>query len=245
MLKHNTVFVYNEKNALIFKKLPHGINSGLAEVLLKNKAFGEQDLIKYANAIEEAVKALGKKKEVISVILYGSVARGVCVPGKSDIDLYVIVDDSFGKISLNAYKDIEATIGSLFNIPLQIEVQKLKIDEQDQSLLLKTGYDGIVLFNRGTIIASKNVIGLRPYNLIEFSTINCSKVERVKLSRKLNGYRQKIDGKIFEHKGLLDNKIIYGSGKGIIIVRYDKLDEFILLLREHDAKYRIVDMFYK
>lgn len=212
---------------------------------IKKPEIKESEIARYQNATDETVKKLKERTEVIAVILYGSVARGDFYPGRSDIDLFVYIDSDKDIIDTAPYTKIAADIGTLFHLQIHIEVQSSKVQTEDQSLILKVAEEGKVWYNKNNIIIGDKIVGLKPYVLIKFSTKTNTLVERVKLARKLNGYKQKKDGKILLHKGLLDNETVYGIGKGALLAQKDKVDHILDMLVKYNVKYNIVSSFYK
>jgi len=181
----------------------------------------KETLEKQANLIISSLrKELQKIKEINSVVLFGSFARGDYSLKSSDIDIMVFLDreQKDAKIEAKVLNEVikinldkEITIHTLF--------QYKKIEDEDKSLMLTISTEGKVLFARKSIVISQNLLGLKDYYLIHFDTTNTSQVTKNKLQRFLYGYKVK-DKK---YNGIIDGETVFCAGRSAVLIPQNML----------------------
>lgn len=96
----------------------------------------------------EAVEKLKEKygERLISVILYGSVARGEDSPG-SDLDLFIVLKEAFEFIPMRreVYDTVSKVRKGVVLSPLIMELEKVK---KFQPIHFELYADGIILYDR-------------------------------------------------------------------------------------------------
>lgn len=205
---------------------------------------------KFRQALQEIVKLLKKEKKVSAIILFGSMARGDFSPLHSDIDLFVVIDSTKEVPLLEkdlSLKAIES--GNKYKTTLHLTFQYLKAKREDQSLLRKLAGEGKVLYSKDLLIVSKELLGLKPFELIIFDTKEASQLQRTKFSRFLHGatlwYKKGEEKVIKEYKGIADNKSVFEAGKGALLISVDKVEKFQELAEEMGIKVKSKGLFYR
>ena len=191
----------------------------------------KENLIAYAlDFTSFLIDNLGR--EINQVILFGSVARGD-FNKDSDIDLSIDTDIKENKVR------------GLFSLFIKSERQrKWELKGIKHEISLKIGVlnewalkrsiilDGIVLYGKFSETPEK----MEPYILLSLSFKGIKKSMKVKIWRKLYGYKQKVGRKIYETQGIVKEL----SGKrfeGNIIIPSRKRENIIDFLKKEKIKY--------
>ena len=142
----------------------------------------------FENAIEELKLEFPKFKEILMVVLFGSVARGDFSRRHSDLDLLVIINKkTIGKKIQEEIKNKASEICIKFGVRSHIEFQGLNINTDDKSLLRKMIEEGKVIYSRGAWFIEDNILGLKQYVIYSFSTKKSKK--GTTFSKALHGKR--------------------------------------------------------
>jgi len=179
------------------------------------------------------------KKQPIRIILFGSVVRGNATT-KSDIDIFIetksnnqeeineIVDKFYDSTkyknywkSLNVNNQIRPIVGTLEDYP------SLKRSIISNSIILYSDYGEKIKGNNYSMF------------ILEFSGKFSKKVS---LWRKIYGYSQKINKKIYHSPGIIEK---YGGKKitkGIFIVPITNGNNIIKELKKLKIKYKVFDI---
>ncbi|MBU0627719.1 MAG: nucleotidyltransferase domain-containing protein [Nanoarchaeota archaeon] len=195
------------------------------------------DLISYAvNFVSFLIK---KSPKISKVILFGSVARGD-FDDKSDIDLFV--DTESGKkdieILLELYeKSEESRKYRLEGIKNDIMLKVGKLDKWG-SLKLSIASDGILLYGK----YEESPKGIKNYLLFKISAGKMERKNKIKIWRKVYGYRQKIGKKVYYSKGLVEGGKKLGFG--LFFMPSDKSREMIDFLRKNKVDYEIKEILF-
>jgi predicted nucleotidyltransferase len=176
------------------------------------------------------------RAKVDRIILYGSVATNSFDKG-SDIDLFVEADKKFKK-----------KVSSLLELYKKSkEYEKYKLDGVENEISIKCGRldewrdlkrsiisNGVVIYGKYEGKAE----GLRHKILFMTELVGKSKAEKIKIWRKLYGYKQKVGKKIYVSEGLAERKI----GRGAFISSLENSDKVKEFLRKKKVKYRLMDV---
>lgn len=179
-------------------------------------------LNKFQSIIPEIIDAFSSFKEVLSVILYGSVSRGDYSDRHSDMDLFVVINRKI--VNSRLKESIEKKISSIGiknGVNIHLEFQPILISEDDHTLLRKIIEEGKVIYSNGMWVVSFGKLGLSMYKLCEYSTESAEQKTRTNLTQILHG-RKLPKGNI---QGIIDNETIISVGRGALIIRADRTKE--------------------
>src|SRR5467141_2567993 len=139
---------------------------------------------KFENCLRETVLYLEDRRDVKSVLLYGSVAVGTAGP-ESDLDLLIVSPrDSHEELALELYR-----IGARYDVTVSpYLVEPTELESLDPQFLESVLRDGVVLKGK-PLEPSLRALQLEPYQLVTLQLGRLSQREKVGLSRDLYGYR--------------------------------------------------------
>lgn len=205
---------------------------------------------KFRQALQEMVNLLKKEKRISAVILFGSMARGYFSPLHSDVDLFVIMDSVKEAPLLEKELSLKAIdLGNKYKATLHLTFQYLRAKKEDQSLLRKLAGEGKVLYSKDILIISKELLGIKPFELIRFDTKNASQLQRTKFSRFLHGttlwYKKEGEKVIKKYPGIVDNQSVFEAGKGALLIYIDKVEKFQELAEEMGITVKSGGIFYR
>ena len=217
-----------------------------------NKTYAEKKIAKidvketiqkqFKELVNSLEKELSKIKEINSVVLFGSFARGDYSVRHSDLDIMVFleVEEKDQKLEEKILKKVvNLNLGKELNVHTIFQYKK--VEEEDKSLMLTIAKEGKVLFSKKTIMISGEVLGLKNYYLIKFETAKVKPVIKNKLQRFLHGYI--IKGK--RYQGIVDGEKVLSAGKGAIIVPEELLKKILLFAQNIGVKAVQKGKFYK
>ena len=180
----------------------------------------QNSVIKVKKALEIA-KKLKNKSYILSVSLFGSVARGEATKS-SDIDLAIIYDQKKAE-----YMQEVQEIAGVYE-----DIQITHVDERDLSkdevLAGSLAGEGIILAGRPIIFYSEKM--LKPGALVYFNLKNKTQTEKMRIKRALYGT------KVF--KGLCSKKGIKRLGPGVIFCYRKLLPEIERLLKDNGVHFK-------
>lgn len=204
---------------------------------LKNKTYAEKKISKID--VEETIKeqfeslivSLKKKlpsvKEINTVVLFGSFARGDYSIRHSDVDIMIFVDKEKKDTKLEEKirkKVIDLSLGKELSVhPL---FQYKSLEDEDKTLMQTIAKEGRVIFSRKTLVISNDILGLKEFFLIKFDSAGIKPVTKNKLQRFLYGYTMK--GK--RYQGIVDDDKVISAGKGAVIVHQDLVKKILLFV---------------
>lgn len=174
--------------------------------------------------------------EVKSVILFGSVAKNT-FDKESDIDLFIETDkkneDKIKNI-LELYKKTK-------------EYEKFKLGGIENELSIKCGSlnewkdlkrsiisNGIILYGKYQGRPEK----LKHKLVFSLDVKNLERSKKIKVWRKIYGYKQKIGKKVYISKGLAEKKL----GRGVFLISIENLEEVMDYLIKNKIKYSFFDV---
>ena len=190
---------------------------------------------KFENCLRETVLYLEDRRDVKSVLLYGSVAVGTAGP-ESDLDLLIVSPrDSHEELALELYR-----IGARYDVTVSpYLVEPTELESLDPQFLESVLRDGVVLKGK-PLEPSLRALQLEPYQLVTLQLGRLSQREKVGLSRDLYGYRseRKYKRKTYRSrkKGFLDRVGGRKLGRGTFLIPSRVWPELEALLRKRGGK---------
>ncbi len=194
-----------------------------------------QSLISYAMNFASFLLDEKISQGIDNIILFGSVARGD-FDEESDIDIFV-----------DTKKNIEEDVHKVMSLFNQSEIQKkweLKGIKNEISVKvgdlskwrLRRGIitDGILLYGKFKDIAKD----IEYYLLLTLSFRKFRQSQKVKLWRKLYGYKQKVGKKIYHSKGIVDKSDTKRLENCLIVPMKNK-KEILDFLNKEGIKYSV------
>jgi len=198
----------------------------------------QNNLIAYAAHFVSFVLGHDISQKVNRIILFGSVARGI-FDEESDIDIFV-----------DTIEDIEKEIKSLLTLFQHSEMQrKWELKGVNNNISVKVGdinkwkikrdiiSNGILLYGK----FKETPENVEYYLLITPSFKKMKKSIKVKMWRKLYGYKQKVGKKTYKTKGILEKLDGRRISNGMIIKMTGK-KELIDFLNREKIHYKVVEV---
>ncbi len=196
-------------------------------------------IISYAVAFTSFL--LRRIQNVNAVVLFGSVARGD-YDNESDIDLFVETEESEKKIDetlklFKKSKEHEKYLDIGIENQISLKVGKLK----DWPSLRESILDnGITLYGKYEEL---------PENLKHFIsfTISMKKLHqktRLKVWRRLYGYKQKVGSKIYRKNGIVEALNGRRLGDGMLAIPKNKEKDMIVFLNKLNVNYSKQDVYF-
>jgi len=169
--------------------------------------------------------------KVNGIILFGSVATNT-FDEESDIDLFIETDkEDVSKIQtmLELYKKTkEYEAFRLEGVKNEIAVKCGKLKEW-KGLQRSMISQGIVLYG----VYKEQPEKLQQKVLVILNTNSLARAVKVKIWRKIYGYKQKVGKKIYNMKGLAEEKL----GKGVFMVSKEQAQTVMHYLRKNKVKH--------
>lgn len=174
------------------------------------------------------------------IILFGSVARNEAAKD-SDIDLFVETDENLdvkiSRIKEDFYNSIKTKkYWALFNVKNEINcsIGKLKDwKELERSII----FNGILLYGKYS-----GKIKTKPYYLFTISQTK-DRNKNISLWRKLYGYKQKVNNKSYESKGLIHEYNGKKLSRATFMMPSRYSGSIIKILKENKIKYELIPLF--
>ncbi len=187
--------------------------------------------------IEEAFKfteQIKKFKGILSIILFGSVARGEETP-QSDIDLAIIYSK----------RDVEVVHKINSMAPENFQILHLTLPELSEEPTIAGALSGEgILLHGSPVIVKAEEIELKSGMLISYNTSKMGQNQRSKLQRTLYGgistYRKGDKKKVKYYPGLVDKIKVQRIGKGVLMVDRHNASEITKTLHMFGAKWKEV-----
>ena len=176
------------------------------------------------------------RTKVNAIILFGSVSQN-SFDDESDIDLFIETE-----------KKNEAKIRNILEMYKKTsEYEKFRLSGIKNEISLKVGKLGEWKDLKRSIISSGIVLygdykggpeNLSHKILFILNIENIKRAEKIKIWRKIYGYKQRAGKKVYEFKGLSEKKI----GRGAFIVSAGKFRELRDYLRKNKVGYSFFDI---
>ncbi len=194
----------------------------------------------FKEPIFEFVKQISELEELISITLFGSVAKDEATE-QSDIDFLIVVSNM--KIEKNIIT-IANGISDKYNKKFQVIVKTGKLEGLDSSMIEDISKDGVLLYGLPIKVKQKD-LELEPYLLAIYSLAELPQSEKMKFKRAFFGSESVFKGKKkyrTVQEGLL--KMCNGAklGRGAIIFP-SKHKEIIRQLEYFKVKFKIFTVY--
>lgn len=181
------------------------------------------------NFAEEAKEFNG----VLSIVLFGSVARGEDKPS-SDVDIAIIHE-------LDDMSNLRRKVNRVKEEKIQVTYLNIvKLSDKTELVGALSG-EGLLLAGEPVEIKADNV-GLESKVIFSYSLSELDQNEKVKASRALNGYKTSTThkGKRYSSSkaGIKDEAGIEKIGKGVLLVDSRKSSEVKGFFRSFDISYK-------
>jgi len=184
-------------------------------------------------ALEFARRVREKKPAgVLSVVLFGSVARGEEAK-ESDIDIAVIYSEKDPKT-------VEA-VGALADG--RIQLTHLSLDElrDEPTMSGALSGEGVLLYGRPVTVKAEEM-ELRPRMLLAYETTELDRNARSRLQRALHGgvstYMKGAQRKVKKYPGVVQEVGAERLGRGVLLVDRRKYPTVVGTLKAYGAKYK-------
>lgn len=194
----------------------------------------------FKEPIFEFVKQISELEELISITLFGSVAKDEATE-QSDIDFLIVVSNM--KIEKNIIT-IANEISDKYNKKFQVIIKTKKLEGLDSSMIEDISKDGVLLYGLPIKVKQKD-LELEPYLLAIYSLAELPQSEKMKFKRAFFGSESVFKGKKkyrTVQEGLL--KMCNGAklGRGAIIFP-SKHKEIIRQLEYFKVKFKIFTVY--
>lgn len=190
----------------------------------------------FNDLIEEIKRKIGGKKDVETIIVFGSIARGEA-NARSDVDVCVVqlldVTEEISNIILDIEKKYDRNINVVFT-----DRMFSGLDRQFIEAILR---EGIVVYGKIPPVSIQR-LELEPYEIIRYDLSALSQSDKMRIKRLLYGAKTKkvYKGKTYEseRRGLV--KDFGGLRIGIASILIPERASWVVekLLREYDIKIR-------
>lgn len=178
-------------------------------------------------------------KDIDKIILFGSVARGD-FDTESDIDIFIDTDK---KIEGNAKKILKTFEISQTNEkwrlkglknPLSLQVGKI----EEWKLYRNVISSGIILYGK----FEERPKGTKYYSMLALDFRKMDRNKKIKIWRKLYGYKQKIGENFFVSKGLLEELSGKKIKRSVIAIPTENKDKILDFIKRNEIKYKIFEI---
>ncbi len=186
-----------------------------------------KEALEFAGRVREA-----KPKGVLSLVLFGSVARGEATR-ESDIDIAVIYSEKDDEV----VSELESMAGE------RIQLTHLSLEElkKEPTVAGALSGEGILLYGSPVSISAED-LELKPMMIISYDTSGMSRNARSRLQRALYGGTSTYvkDGeKVKKHyPGIVEEIGAERLGKGVLLVDRRRYPKIAGTLKTYGAKYR-------
>lgn len=172
---------------------------------------------------------------LLSVVLYGSVARGE-YDARSDVDLLLIFENEGSRE--RAERKVSEIVVKLGH---RLEPQCYSLDglkRADKSFLREVFREGVQLYGIVKVPSAPTLLGLRPARLVEISVDELPNVKKVKFSQALYGRTSKVGKRCYAYHGLLRGLGGRQLGRGVVEVPEDVWPELKSFLDGWRVRYK-------
>lgn len=178
-------------------------------------------------------KKIKKIKDILQIVLFGSVARGEDTP-RSDIDIAIIhqskdVSALREEVNKNKSEEIHVTFVHSKELPNETEIVGALSGE------------GLLLYG-APIVLQEEKVGLQGKIILSYSFTGLEQTDKVKVNRALYGSvsRSFVNGKEYktETKGLLNEPGIEKVNKGVLLVDRKKAANVKRMLQRFKVTYK-------
>lgn len=201
------------------------------------------ELVSYAMSFAAFLLRESHVSENISkIILFGSVARGD-FDKESDVDIFVDTNlqDRIIQKQLDLFN--KSKIKEIYNLKGIKNEIVLKIGSLDKwrGLRESIAEDGIALYGK----YEEKPKQLNHFTLFRISVEKRIFSSKVRIWRKLYGYKQKVGEKVYESKGLLQGLSCVRLSNGIFLAPFAHRQKIIDFLDKNKVSYEMFDVYKK
>lgn len=186
--------------------------------------------------LKDIKKTFKQNKDVKTVIVFGSVARGEAKED-SDLDLCIICPKSLKKKISNLLLNFEKN----YNRNISVIFTDENFTDLDRNYIETIIKEGKVLKGKMPEV-SLNRLALEPYEVLQYELVSLSQTEKMRIKRLLYGFtsKKRYKGKIYESKksGLVKKNGGMRIGKASIMIPEKCASEFKRILRQYGVKLR-------
>ncbi|MBI3034927.1 nucleotidyltransferase domain-containing protein [Candidatus Woesearchaeota archaeon] len=203
----------------------------------------KNELISYAMSFAEfLIKDNDAFKNISKIILFGSVARGD-FDKESDIDIFIETNLQDKTIQKQLDLFNQSKIKEIHNLKGIRNDIVLKVGSLEQWKGLKESImeDGIIIYGK----YEESPKDLKHFTLFKISVEKRKFSLKVRIWRKLYGYKQKIGKKIYVSRGLLQELNCTKLSKGIFISPFQHRQKIIDFLDKGSISYEMLDVYKK
>lgn len=187
-------------------------------------------------------------KEIASIFLFGSVAKGTA-DNRSDIDLLVVFDtenkDIEGLEAKTRISEIALSIEREYERNLQIVFSNKRFSGLDDYFVEKVLSEGILLYSKSPRV-SVNGLQLEAHVLLLYQVEGLDRKDRMKIKRVLFGYRSRkeVKGRVYrtEKEGLVSRLGGRHINPGAIVLPKKNVQDVEEKLKGFKVEYKIVDI---
>lgn len=174
----------------------------------------------FESALNELSLVFPKLKEILIVILYGSVARGDFSRRHSDLDLLIVLKTKkTNEAIVNKIRSLIRQVCVKYGVRAHPEFQGYIIRDEDKSLLRKMIEEGKVIYSSGNWFFDNQLIGLKQYLMYTFSTKSSKR--KTLFSKILHGkkswYYKGKEKIVKKYPGIIDDRSIILIGRGGVV----------------------------
>lgn len=196
------------------------------------------DLISYA--IDFVSFLIRKKPKINKIILFGSVARNE-FDSESDIDLFVDTELTKNEVEsiLELYEISEDS--RKYRLDGVNNKIRLKVGKLDEWKSIKRGVisNGILLYGKYEEMPK----GIRNYALFKILIGKIQRKDKIKIWRKLYGYKQKVGKKVYYSRGLIEENNGRKITPGLFLTPIEKSQDMIDFLKKNKIDYEVKEVF--
>ncbi len=202
----------------------------------------------FIDIVFELAKMAGREDGILSVMLFGSVARGEA-DKRSDVDMLVVFDtdkkDLKGLKERGNISQLSLNLGKKFEKNIQIVFSNKNFDGLDRQFVETVFREGVILFGKNPQVDIKK-LELEPFSLFHYSLKELGSPEKMKIKRIFYGHetRKNYKGKIYKSgvKGLLDELGGKRTGIASFLVPSKKSQDVAKALRRFGVKFEKTDV---
>jgi len=203
-------------------------------------------MTKFDDVLKEVKKTYNNDKNILKIVLYGSVVRGDYSERHSDLDLFIVMNSINKKLSSKIKKEVE-DIGFKYGVKVHPEFQGKETKADDHTLLQKLLVEGkVIVDNYSRLLFDTDAFGLKPYYIYEYNAYNSKK--RTLFSKLLHGkkvkYMKKGKAVVTSYPGI-DKKKAKVIGRNVLMVSVGFVKEMEQIFDRFDVKYKMKEIVFR
>jgi len=201
----------------------------------------------FSGVVGELQKSFMTFKEILTVYVFGSAARGDYSKRHSDFDLFIVVKTDKAAVSLQErINKVIIPIGLKNGVKVHTEYQGTKIRKEDVSLIKKMIEEGKVIYSSGVFVFDSIQLGLKQYILYDISLKNAP--QKTLFSKILHGRKSSYySGKkkvTKSYSGIAEGSKIILVGRGAMMVESELRKEIEDLFKKFEVDFKVNRIVY-